>query len=342
MIKTALSGLGRIGWQFHLPQLLAHEEFTVAAVVDPVESRLEEAKTLCNACGYTDYEEMLRQTKPQLVVIASPTMFHEAQAIAAFQSGADVILDKPMSYDLASAQRIADAAKLYGRKLTVYQPHRFTPEVNVAKQVIERGVLGNLVQIKRCNHNYVRRNDWQAFRKHGGGMLNNYGAHYIDQALYLAGDQVETLLCKLRNVAGMGDAEDMVKVLMKTKGGVVLDVEINQGCAIPAVPLTVYGDCGAMELRADASGKPEMYLRYYLPEELSARIVDEGLAAPDRAYPSEQIPWREEHIPITAAQAGDYYADCANYFAHDQKPPVAVDETLYVMELMAKCREQNL
>ncbi len=341
MIKTALSGLGRIGWQFHLPQIMAHKDFMLTAVVDPVESRLEEAKAITRAKGYTDYEEMLQGEKPQLVVIASPTMFHEAQAIAAFAIGADVILDKPMSYDLASAKRIAEAAEKYGRKLTVYQPHRYTAEVLAAKRVLESGVLGNLVQIKRRNHGYVRRNDWQAFTKHGGGMLNNYGAHYIDQALYLSQDKVKHLLCKLRNVAGMGDAEDMVKVLMETESGIVLDVEINQGCAIAGTPLAIYGDRGAAVIKTDGNGNPELYVRYYLPQDLSERVVDEGLAAPGRAYPSEQIPWKEEHIPILQADAGDYYADCADYFARDAKPPVDVRETLYLMELMHLCREQN-
>ncbi len=341
MLKTALSGLGRIGWQFHMPELLRHEDFALTAVVDPLQTRLDEAKAFTDAKGYTDYFEMLEKEKPQLVVIASPTMFHEEQAIAAFKAGADVILDKPMSYDLASAKRIAEAAKAHGKKLTVYQPHRYTAEVLAAKRVLESGVLGNLVQIKRRNHGYVRRNDWQAFTKHGGGMLNNYGAHYIDQAIFLSQDKVKHLLCKLRNVAGMGDAEDMVKVLMETESGIVLDVEINQGCAISGTPLAIYGDRGAAVLKTDEQGDPELYVRYYLPEDLSERVVDEGLAAPGRAYPSEQIPWKEEHIPIIRADAGDYYADCADYFARDQKPPVDVSETLYVMELMAKCREQN-
>lgn len=341
MIKTVLIGLGRIGWQFHLPQLQSHPEFALTAVVDPALERLEEAKTLTGANGYTDYRDMLANEQPQLAVIASPTMFHEEQAVACLQAGMDVLLDKPMSYDLASAKRIAETAERLGRKLTVYQPHRFTAAAVLAKRVIDSGKLGALVELKSANCQYVRRNDWQAFKKHGGGMLNNYGAHYIDQLLFLSGERVKHLSSKLRNVAGMGDAEDMVRVMMETESGTVLDVTINQASAIPFSPLTVLGERGGMQLRTNASGNPEFYVKYYLPKELSERKVDDGLAAPDRKYPSEVIPWHEEIIPVRNEAAADYYAQCAAYFGGDAKPPVAVSDTLYVMELMAECRAQN-
>ena len=45
-MKTALIGLGRIGWGYHRPQILAHKGFEFTAVVDPSQERLDEAKAL--------------------------------------------------------------------------------------------------------------------------------------------------------------------------------------------------------------------------------------------------------------------------------------------------------
>ena len=44
VLKTAVIGLGRIGWQFHIPNVLQHDGFELVAVVDPLPERREEAQ----------------------------------------------------------------------------------------------------------------------------------------------------------------------------------------------------------------------------------------------------------------------------------------------------------
>ena len=58
-MKTALIGLGRIGWQYHLPQIVKHEGFELAAVVDTNPERLREAEVAYGIRGYADAAEML-------------------------------------------------------------------------------------------------------------------------------------------------------------------------------------------------------------------------------------------------------------------------------------------
>lgn len=125
MLNTALIGLGRIGWVYHLPEILKHREYHLCAIADVDPSRLTEADEKCDARKYTDYREMLQKERPDVVVIASPTPFHKEQAIQAMREGCSVILDKPMASDLDSAKEIAAAAAEYQQKITVYQPHRF-------------------------------------------------------------------------------------------------------------------------------------------------------------------------------------------------------------------------
>jgi len=80
-LRTAIVGLGRVGWQFHLPQAVKHEGFQVVAVVDPLAERLEEARTTLGVQkGYRDLDALLAAEKLDLVVIASPTQFHTDQA----------------------------------------------------------------------------------------------------------------------------------------------------------------------------------------------------------------------------------------------------------------------
>lgn len=153
-----------------------NEMFSLTAVVDVSQERLAEAKETYGVPGYTDVAEMIQAEKPDMVVIASPTHLHQEHACAATEMGVDVFLDKPMAQDYEATLEIVRYARETGRKLMVYQPHRARPEVNQLKKILESGKLGRLVSIQVVRQQYVRRADWQAFQKFGGGMLNNYGA----------------------------------------------------------------------------------------------------------------------------------------------------------------------
>ena len=80
---------------------------------------------------------------------------------------------------------MVETARRLERKLMVYQPHRLSSECLGAKAILESGKLGSPYMFSRYSSNFCRRNDWQAFYANGGGMLFNYGAHYIDQ-IYIA------------------------------------------------------------------------------------------------------------------------------------------------------------
>ena len=81
-LRTAVFGLGRIAWDFHLPQIIKQPGFELAAIIDPLTERLREAADRFHpgAC-YTSCEEMYAAQKPDLVVVASPTTFHKQQVL---------------------------------------------------------------------------------------------------------------------------------------------------------------------------------------------------------------------------------------------------------------------
>ena len=340
-MKTALIGLGRIGWAYHLQEILSHSAYQLCAVVDPCQERLDEAAGLYSVNGYTGYAEMLQNERPELVVIASPTLFHEEQAIAAMEAGADVLLDKPMALNLDAARHIAQVREKTGRKLVVYQPRRFTSDVLAAKALIASGKLGPIFQLRAADYGYNRRDDWQAFRKNGGGMLSNYGAHYIDQLVYLSGSKVTDICCKTQRILSMGDAEDVVRIVMQTENGIVLDVDINQATSLPAATLKLYGTNGTAELSKGEDGRRCLLVRYCDPAALTEKVVTDSMAAKDRRYPSEQIQWMTEYLYLDEYPPLNFYEACEAFFMNGGPSPVPLEETLAVMELLDKGYAQN-
>ncbi len=336
-MKTALIGLGRVGWGFHLPELTKRGGFSPVVVVDTSVDRLAEAKQTYGVDGYTDYREMLQKEKPELVVIASPTLLHKQHAIEALHAGANVFLDKPMAVNLGEAREIADCAAACGRKLMIYQPHRVTAEAIVAKRVLESGLMGRIFMIKRSNSGYTRRSDWQAFTKYGGGMLNNYGAHYIDQMLYLTGAKIADIACHRQRAASLGDADDVVKILLKTDENMTIDIDINQAAAFPITPWQIFGTLGAAIMEQTPEGQ-QFTVKYLVPEELPPLEASEELIAKGRKYSQDPpLPWHTRAFPIRPEDAKSFYDACYAYYAEDKAPLVPVADTLRVMEIIDRC-----
>lgn len=335
-LRTALIGLGRIGWKYHLTNIIRHPGFELSAVVDPSEERLMEAKSEFNAVCYRDHLEMLHSEQVDVVVIASPTPFHVEQAVASFEKGSHVFCEKPLTTTLEEADRIITAMKANNRKMMVYQPHRGMAPVVALRELLKEDLIGQLYLIKRTHSGYQIRNDWQAFRKYGGGMLNNYGSHYIDQLLSVSGKKVKSVSCWLRAEATLGDAEDVVKAIFQCENNLMLDLEINMASAIPMPPWFILGKRGAIVL--DEQNK-SWRVRYFNESELETVALQEGLAAEDRRYTcGVTIPWREEVRSYEQCAPVDFYQMAYEHFALDAKPFVPIEETRELMRVIQECR----
>ena len=340
-LKTAVVGLGRIGWYTHIPEILKRGgQLALVAVVDVSQERLEEAKQAYGVRGYTKIEQMIQSEKPDLIVIATPTHLHYEHACTAMRMGVDVFLDKPMTVDYAAACAVAQCARETGRKLMVFQPHRACAAVNQLKHIIDTGRIGKLISIHFTRTDYACRADWQAFQKFGGGMLNNYGAHHIDSLVHMAQDRVNRLYCSKDIVAAAGDAEDVVKIVFQTYKGITLQIDINQAAALAGPAWVIYGQDGAIISEESPEGKLQFRMRWFDPGKLPPITASESLAAANRSYGEDLvIPWEEEVIPEDSRYEIDFYEKVCEYFAEDKAPYVPIEESLYVMELIQRCHK---
>ena len=337
-IRTALAGLGRIGWQFHLPQISRHENFELTAAVDPVKERLQEIAGAHPECAlFEEFDTMLKVSKPDLVVIASPTIFHEKQIIAAFRSGADVFAEKPLTAEVAECENILREMESSGRKLMVYQPRRLDADARNAAGIIASGILGKIHLIRRNISNYNRRNDWQAQNRFAGGMLNNYGVHYIDQICSVTNFDYRCEYCELKRINSLGDAEDFVKVILSGNDGLTAEVEISQSCAFPVNQWHIEGAYGTARYSSETGS---WQLRYLDPASLGDIELQNDLAANGRLYPCEKLDWKED-FALPAAETEDFYDNLYHYLTGTGEPLVKVSESYAVIKLIDCARKLN-
>ena len=305
VLRTLLVGLGRIGWQEHLPALLETPGFRVTAAVDPAPERLAECENAFGIAGYPSLETALARERFDLAVIASPTCFHAEQTVAALRGGCRVFCDKPAALDEAEFRRMASAAASTGRLLTVYQPLRVSRHQLYLKELLRSGKLGAIFQLKLYRESWSCRDDWQALRKNGGGMLLNYGSHLIDQANDLLGGGGEVLGCTADRILSRGDADDVVKLLLRY-GTVTVDIDIDQAAADRFCRIAVYGDRGSAVLPAAGD---RWRLRLLKRSAAETAELHPGFAAPGRQYPAAETEFEEETVtpPATPPPVRLYY-----------------------------------
>ncbi len=336
-LDVAIAGLGRAGWSRHFNELKDTPDFQLVAVIDPLPERLEEAAALSGCRTYKTLGAFWKKEHPEILVVATPTKHHERHARRALRESCHVILEKPMTTTLKSADRIVEESERHGRRVLVYQPHRLAAETQTLKGILDSGILGPVYLIRRLLTRYVRRNDWQSLRKHGGGMLNNYGAHYIDQLLYLSdGTPIVDTQCNLWSVATRGDADDVVKVWLRTRRSQLLDLEINQAAALPLPPWHVCGRYGSLVQSENA-----FQIRYYDPDQAPELRVFEG-AAPGRSYDNkDRLPWREETVPIRSEAQLDFYANIHETLTKNAEPHIKTHESRELIRVIEQCRKRS-
>ena len=285
-IRVGIVGLGRSGWSNHAQSLAKRPDYRVLAVADGVPERRAEAQQALGCTAHAEFADLVADERLELVVVCTPSVTHLDVAVAALRAGRHVLVEKPMATSVAEVDRMVGAATAAGRVLTVFQNRRLDADFLKVQELLASGVLGPVHLIRMGRHGYQRRSDWQTLRRMGGGQLNNWGAHVLDQALLLLGGEYQGLFADLQHTVSAGDAEDHVKVVLKGNDGAVVDVEITSACAYPSPDWLIMGRYGSL-----TGSTSRLEWKYYDPAALPPLTAEAGPAAGRSYGKAEEIPW---------------------------------------------------
>ena len=109
--RVAVIGLGNAGHTLHLPALAGMTSATVVGAVDPDASRRERAASAWKVPVFAEFDEMLREAKPNVVVIGTPPDSHFDYCLRSFAAGAHVICEKPFTSSIDEANQVIEAAR---------------------------------------------------------------------------------------------------------------------------------------------------------------------------------------------------------------------------------------
>ncbi len=192
--RVGVIGCGSIAQHCHVPGYLRAKGCEVVAACDPGEAQRQAVEKLVPGVKtYTTHQEMLEAQDLDVVSVCTPNYLHAEHAIAALQSGAHVILEKPAALSMDEIDAIDRARRDSGRIVIVGFSHRFMAGPRKAKQLLEKGDLGEPFMIRvRFAHTgpypgWAQGPWFYDPAQAGGGAMLDMGIHAIDLCRWLIG-----------------------------------------------------------------------------------------------------------------------------------------------------------
>ncbi len=147
---------------------------------------------------FEDFEQMMRETKPEQLIITTDDNTHDHFIMKGMEMGADIICEKPMAIDELKIQRIIDAEKRTGRRCRVTFNYRYSPHRARMWEILQAGEIGELTSVDfhwylDTSHgaDYFRR--WHRLVEKGGSLWVHKASHHFDLLNWWIGSDPESV-----------------------------------------------------------------------------------------------------------------------------------------------------
>jgi scyllo-inositol 2-dehydrogenase (NADP+) len=335
--RVAVLGYGLAGRFFHAPFIATTPGLELTAVVTGDEERRAQAlRDYPGVAVFDSAEEVwARAEELDLVVVATPNRVHVPLALAAFEAGLPVVVDKPLAPSAEEGRTLVEAARERGSMLTVFQNRRWDGDYLTVKRLLGDGALG---KAHRFESRFERwrpelAGTWRERAEEAGGLLLDLGSHLVDQALQLFGP-VESVYAEVDVRRPGAEVDDDVFLALEHASGVRSHLWMSALAGQRGPRFRVLGDRAAfvksgLDLQEDAlragrrAGEPGWGEE---PRESWGRIGVEGDVREVQTEPGNY---------------GAFYEGVAASLRDGEPPPVDPADAVAVLELLEKARASS-
>ncbi len=150
-----------------------------------------------------EFTRMLRETRPDIVIVTSSDITHHDYIIRAMEAGCDVVTEKPMTIDAGKCRDILEARERTGRTCRVTFNYRYSPPRSQVKDLLASGEIGDVMSVDfhwllNTHHgaDYFRR--WHAQKRNSGGLFVHKATHHFDLINWWLGARPVTVMASAR------------------------------------------------------------------------------------------------------------------------------------------------
>lgn len=180
------------------------------------------ASELGGSGSFGSYEAAMADGRVEGVYICTPHHLHLEHARMAAGRGKHILLEKPLARTAEEARNIVDLTAAAGVTLMVAENYRFMPPVLAAREMVDRGDLGDLRLVQLQEDFPFQPAEWRNDADlNGGGVLIDGGIHKASLLAYLAGDPSEVYAAQVPSAQPGLAAEDGVVAMLRYASGLV-------------------------------------------------------------------------------------------------------------------------
>ena len=256
-VEIGLIGAGAIMRLSHAPTIRASDCAQLVAVYD---TEFKRAETLTNDFGGQPFDEldrMLETPGVAAVIVATPNSFHEQGAVAAARAGKHVLCEKPLAIDLGGARRILDACDRAKVILQVGFNQRFWSQVEIAKKLIDDGLIGRVHQMRSIYSE--KASAYPASTRYrydlaqsGGATIIDLTIHRIDLCRHLVGE-FSGVFAELIHSELAEAVDDNVQMLVRFENGARGSLAGNRFSPNIGDGTDVYGTEGTIHIASETT-----------------------------------------------------------------------------------------
>lgn len=237
-IKTAVIGTGSMGRNH---ARILSEVSDLVGIYDMDRKIAKEVADRYSVESYPDIEELIKRSGAQAVSIATPTTHHAKSSITCLRSGIHVLVEKPIAEDRSSAEKMIEEARKAGVVLSVGMVERHNPIVKFTKEMIEKGIIGQIVTIgtKRLSTLPPRIKDV--------GVITDIGVHDMDVMRYISGSEARTVYA-LGGKVKTDNFEDHATFLVRFANGIEGVGEVSWLSPMKVRKMTISGSNAIAEM----------------------------------------------------------------------------------------------
>ena len=238
-------GRGHAGW------INATQGMLTVAMCDIDPARVEVARQELPDLEdyYAGLDEMLAMRDLDLVVVILPHNLHAPMTMKCLQAGKHVVLEKPFCITIDEANAMISLAHEKGQMLSLFHNRRWDGDYLTIKDVIARGLIGEIFHIECGGGSYGHPGFWwRSDKAISGGVMYDWGAHFLDWVLNLVPARITQVMGDFqKRVWHMVTSEDHGEAWIRFANGVTADYLISSISASSRPKWRILGTKGAIE-----------------------------------------------------------------------------------------------
>lgn len=189
-IRWGIAGTGHIAQQFAGDMRLAQGTRLAAVASRSADTAQTFADRFDGVAGFASLDEMIASNLIDAVYIATPNTAHHAQTLACISARMPVLVEKPLTANLAQALEIQSAARTAGSFVMEAMWSRYLPAIKAARAAIHDGAIGRVQRLEADLGWTVPFDPQSRFfdKAQGGGVLHDLGVYPLSLARYFLGE----------------------------------------------------------------------------------------------------------------------------------------------------------